>query len=92
MGLDGSWSRSIKHGLRRQDRERFGRSVSKALSRKVVEESNFLIEHAREEMITLHRSLDSSRWLTRFAPIRRASPAERSERVASADAQRAPRP
>ena len=63
-GLDGSWSRSINHGLRRQDRALFSHSVSKALSRRVVEESNFLIEHAREEMTKLHRSLDSSRWLT----------------------------
>lgn len=63
-GLDGSWSRSINHGLRRQDRALFSHSVSKALSRRVAEESNFLIGHAREEMTRLHRSLDSSRWLT----------------------------
>ena len=64
VGLDGSWHRCINHGLRRQDRALFSQSVGHALSRRIVEESHFLIAHASAEMDKLHRSLDSSRWLT----------------------------
>lgn len=59
-----SWKRSIGHGLRRQDRALFGHSVSKALTKRVVDENNSLISHARSEMHRLQRSLDSGRWLT----------------------------
>jgi transcriptional regulator of acetoin/glycerol metabolism len=64
VGLDGSWNRCINHGLRRQDRALFSQSVDRALSRRIVEESHFLIAHAGAEMDKLHRTLDSSRWLT----------------------------
>ena len=64
VGLDGSWKRSMGYGLRRQDRVLFNNLVSKALTRRVVEENNFLISHASDEMRRLHRSLDSGRWLT----------------------------
>lgn len=63
-GLHGSWERSIGHGLRRQDRALFNHCVSKALTRRVVDENDILISHAREEMRKLHHSLDSGRWLT----------------------------
>lgn len=64
VGLDRSWNRCINHGLRRQDRALFSQSVGQALSRRIVEENHFLIAHAGAEMDKLHRSLDSSRWLT----------------------------
>lgn len=64
VGLEGSWNRCIDHGLRRQDRALFSQSIDRALSRRIVEESQFLIAHAGTEMEKLHRSLDSSRWLT----------------------------
>jgi transcriptional regulator of acetoin/glycerol metabolism len=63
-GLHGSWERSIGHGLRRQDRALFNNCVSRALTRRIVDENDALISHAREEMRNLHRSLDSGRWLT----------------------------
>lgn len=63
-GLHGSWERSISHGLKRQDRALFNHCVSRALTRRIVDENDVLISHAREEMSTLHRSLDSGRWLT----------------------------
>lgn len=63
-GLDESWKRSIGHGLRRQDRALFNHCVSRALTKRVMEESNPLISHAGDEMLRLQRSLDSGRWLT----------------------------
>ena len=62
--LDESWKRSMRHGLRRQDRALFSHCVSKALTKRVVDENQFLIRYARDEMLRLHRSLDSGRWLT----------------------------
>jgi len=62
--LDESWKRSLGHGLSRQDHALFGHCVSKALTKRVVDENAALIAHASDEMLRLYRSLDSGRWLT----------------------------
>lgn len=64
QGLSGSWQRCIARGLRREDHALFNNVVSNALTKRVVEENNLMISHARSEMQRLHRNLDSARWLT----------------------------
>ncbi len=58
-----SWARSVQCGLRREDRALFSPSPSKAAAKRVVEEGDWMLQHARPEMLRLFNGLGSSRWL-----------------------------
>ena len=62
--LQASWERSARHGLRREDRALFGKPVTKALERRVIEDNHVLLDHASPEMVRLYTGLESSKWVS----------------------------
>ncbi len=61
--LAASWERSMRHGLRREDKALFTAGVSRKASKSFEEENRLLRDHATPEMRKLYGGLSSPRWL-----------------------------